>query len=561
MKKKLTDQLVYDALFPRPKPNDPYDFSSFLERNLVLEVRQEVHAFYGHISDLESKYPGLDYTHPTHRLRLSRWQWHRRLFRAFDSLGLTDAEIHGLTKWEGTKWAKERYERDQGIVIRDTTADFIGEWIPPEERTTSGSSTSSQSDQEAKADDSDDEVQASVGVELNERLVQRAAAHLAGDMSEPLDEEWEQWLKAALEAGEFPLIEAELQNRQAGNRQMDVNLAHVVPQHIMAAASSGRWSDVPSALQNILRSDLQRNGRSRPEPAFPASQSVARRVSSNRNGTGTSGAGNSRRPIPAAGAEQLSLADPVQPLPPTRERELPPAYGHRSSDQTRRRTTDRLEAETAATAALLERVQDGIGSNRAEAEFFSSRIAEIAERTRLRTALAERRPYQNTQSSISAVMAQATAMARGASQSSETVHQGSSDLGTASSSVTRTAISADRPDSIRSNVDAEDRSREAGTSRETVPLTENHVNLNTTSRHQGPRQLRLPTTVELRALEEAAAADRRSLLNIQRDLTSLTQRYHELHASSGTGASGTRRQITVRMPSAGATPSTAEQAP
>ncbi|TLS23226.1 uncharacterized protein PpBr36_05643 [Pyricularia pennisetigena] len=563
MKKKATDQLVYEEVFPRPKPTDPYDFPSFLERNLVLEVRQEVHSFFGHISDLESKYPGLDYTHPTHRMRLSRWQWHRRLFRAFDALGLTDAEIHGLTKWEGTKWAKERYEKDQGIIIRDTTADFIGEWVPPEERPASPSPSSSHGDQEARAEDSDDEVQASVGVELNERLVQRAAAHLAGDMSEPLDEEWEQWLKAALEAGEFPLIEAELQNRQAGNRPFDINLAHVVPQHIMAAATSGRWSDVPSALQSILRPELQRNSRNRPEARVPMSQNFARRTPGERNWLSASRSVTTRRPVPEAETDHPSLADPVQPLPSSREREFTPAYGNRPAEHTRRRAADRLEAEAVAAAALLERPHEGTPGRRAEAEFFLTRIAE---RNRLRSSLTERRPTPETRRVTSSATPQPTATARVPTQPSQISYQDSRGSATpsasASATATRTSSPARRPlGSLSSDLEALSRAREAVLSRAAESSSEQQASPNTSLAEQERRRLRLPTAEELMALEEAAAADRRSLLNIQRDLTNLTQRYHELSASNTTEPGATRRRITVRIPSIGPAPPTAEHTP
>jgi hypothetical protein len=36
-----------------------------------------------------------------------------------------------LTKWEGTRWAKERFEREQGIVIRDTTSVSFPPFISP----------------------------------------------------------------------------------------------------------------------------------------------------------------------------------------------------------------------------------------------------------------------------------------------------------------------------------------------------------------------------------------------------------------------------------------------
>jgi hypothetical protein len=129
MKAPAIDQLVYACMFPKPKATDPQNFQGLLQRQLVPEVRLETQAFYGHLSSQEAKYPGLDYSYQPHRVRLSRYTWHRRLFRAFDNLGLTKSEIASLTKWEGTRWAKERFEREQGIVIRDTTSVSFSPYI------------------------------------------------------------------------------------------------------------------------------------------------------------------------------------------------------------------------------------------------------------------------------------------------------------------------------------------------------------------------------------------------------------------------------------------------
>ncbi|KAI9824174.1 MAG: hypothetical protein M1826_007432 [Phylliscum demangeonii] len=117
--------IVYRHLFPTPRETDPPSFAAHLKRNLVPEVRAETSTFYGNFDTLESKYPGLDYTHPSHRLRLGRFTHHRRLFRAFDDLGLTKHEILTLCRWEGTLWARESYERMEHITIRDTTGSDI----------------------------------------------------------------------------------------------------------------------------------------------------------------------------------------------------------------------------------------------------------------------------------------------------------------------------------------------------------------------------------------------------------------------------------------------------
>lgn len=121
--------LVYTALFPSPTPQDPPSFSAHLSKNLVGEVRIETANFYGSLDTIEARYPGLNYAHLPHRKRLGRFPHHRRLFEAFDRLGLTESEIQGFCRWEGTLWARERYERDEGVRVVDTTGVEIGGWV------------------------------------------------------------------------------------------------------------------------------------------------------------------------------------------------------------------------------------------------------------------------------------------------------------------------------------------------------------------------------------------------------------------------------------------------
>ncbi|RYO89783.1 hypothetical protein DL766_002630 [Monosporascus sp. MC13-8B] len=262
MKGRPIEQLVYECMFPKPRTTDPQNFHSLLHRNLIPEVRQEVHSFYGHLDTQEAKYPGLDYTHHIHRIRLSRWPWHRRLFRAFDALRLTHAEISGLTKWEGTKWAKERFERDSGITIRDTAADGFPNWIEPEDRPRAMRATlraETEDTEEGTAEtadegmdgeeDSEGELE-SIGVALNERLRERAARREAGDTSEPLDEEWEQWLKNAIDSGELPfLAEHLLQQSNDATRIPQI----FFPPQMLSAARAGQWQDIPEFLHDMLR--------------------------------------------------------------------------------------------------------------------------------------------------------------------------------------------------------------------------------------------------------------------------------------------------------------------
>lgn len=121
--------LVYNTLFPTPSPTDPPSFSAHLSKNLVGEVRIETANFYGSLDTIEARYPGLNYAFQPHRKRLGRFPHHKRLFEAFDKLGLTEAEIQGFCRWEGTLWARERYERDEGVKVVDTTGVEIGAWV------------------------------------------------------------------------------------------------------------------------------------------------------------------------------------------------------------------------------------------------------------------------------------------------------------------------------------------------------------------------------------------------------------------------------------------------
>ncbi|PTB68810.1 hypothetical protein BBK36DRAFT_1192037 [Trichoderma citrinoviride] len=258
------DQLVFEHMFPKPKTFDPQDFSALLQRSLIPEVRQETHAFYGHLDTQEAKYPGLDYTHPTHRIRLSRWQWHRRLFRAFDALGLTHAEISSLTKWEGTKWAKEKFEAEQGIVIRDTAADDLPDWREPVARPSTQQPArtvrintlampSLDDDDNMDVEESDEEL-ASVGVPLNERLRAQAARREAGDTSVVLDEEWEQWLKNAIDSGELAVLTDRMTAEMLGQSHPSSSVtSNPLSDGMLHRARAGQWSEIPEILQPLLR--------------------------------------------------------------------------------------------------------------------------------------------------------------------------------------------------------------------------------------------------------------------------------------------------------------------
>ncbi|KAL2112727.1 hypothetical protein VUR80DRAFT_6609 [Thermomyces stellatus] len=281
MKGRPVEKLVYEYMFPHPKQTDPANFQALLTRYLIPEVRQEVHSHYGHIDTPEAKYPGLDYTHAVHRIRLSRWPWHRRLFRAFDGLGLTHCEISRFTKWEGTKWAKERYEREQGFPIRDSIIESTPFFVEPRDRLRRLSPTveemigvtpgqldevdgsgeeDAEEGEDVDADQESDDAMESVGPTLNERLREQVARREAGDTAAVLDEEWEQWLKNALESGGFPDVAEAISQGQWVDSESLVPTLSVFPPSILRAAREGRWNDVPESLEPTLRRALEAAG-------------------------------------------------------------------------------------------------------------------------------------------------------------------------------------------------------------------------------------------------------------------------------------------------------------
>ncbi|KAM5456825.1 Nitrogen permease regulator 2 [Microsporum audouinii] len=261
MHKPSLTHLVYNALFSKPRGNDPSSFSSHITRNLVPEVRVETSTFYGTLDCIEAQYPGLDYSYAPHRMRLGRFHHHKKLFKVFDELKLTEAEISSLCRWEGTKSARERYERDTGIKVRDTTADEIKPAAPsmppsvqvhsvmqeesneascsscplipdgPVLPSNAGSETNGPATGESGTEDSSsDEDLESYGVALNEHLLEATAARERG-INVALDEIWEQWLKEAIERGGYTdMLDAIREGRAIDFTHRGVSL-HQHPQH------------------------------------------------------------------------------------------------------------------------------------------------------------------------------------------------------------------------------------------------------------------------------------------------------------------------------------------
>jgi hypothetical protein len=272
---------VYNHLFPSPTEHDPKDFATHLAKHLVAEVRIETQRFYGGLETVEARYPGLNYFYAPHRKRLGRFPHHARLFRAFDDMGLTEHEISMLCRWEGTLWARQRYERDEGIKVVDTTCAEIGPWVdrrrvhkrgrrssprgikvktdieveiedvgmgrslsrdgtrastplpPPASYTRplhTHSRTVEMTDAESAAsvqagsstDDSDDEIEGPT-MALNQRLIAAIAAremHHAQTSDMPMDPAWEQYLKEQAERGEIPFQGGNVSGVRAADNAM-----------------------------------------------------------------------------------------------------------------------------------------------------------------------------------------------------------------------------------------------------------------------------------------------------------------------------------------------------
>lgn len=230
MHKPSIDKLVHRYLFPNPKPSDPTDFHDFVRKHIVPEVRHEIIRYYGSVGCLESQYPGLDYSsNRGHRLRLSQFKWHRRLFSAFDDLRLTRGEVYMLCKWEGTKWAKDKYQRDHDCVIRDTTWDGIPAVEPRRPLTVTrgiyvegknGNLVQTRSgygskhpicrmdldghaDEESEQDSTDEFMARTMGTALRRHLRPRPVSQYTSNQG-GMDPAWDQWLKDATERGTIP---------------------------------------------------------------------------------------------------------------------------------------------------------------------------------------------------------------------------------------------------------------------------------------------------------------------------------------------------------------------
>ena len=109
-------------------------------------------------------------------------------------------------------------------------------------------------------DESDVEIQ-SVGIELNERLRAAVAQREAGNSATVMDEEWEQWLKDAVEAGGLPFLSSNLSpNAHIPGTRPAIDSPAMHPR-LLNAARLGQWQQIPEALHNLVRQNMEANNR------------------------------------------------------------------------------------------------------------------------------------------------------------------------------------------------------------------------------------------------------------------------------------------------------------
>ena len=224
MKKPEIWKLVLGCLLPAKSDFSRDDWRTYIQRYLLPEIQTETLRFYGENTSAEALHPGLDYANPGHRARLQAFPRHNQLFGVLDNLRLTESEIHMLCKWEGTKLAKEHFERQHMMRVKDTTWDGIQSYskqTPSGYLISKGLSQRCESAQvktayelgsdfeaevedeemedsevdedEGSGEESEDELQRSYGMELNQRLIDGS-----------MDADWEQWMKEAIERGDVP---------------------------------------------------------------------------------------------------------------------------------------------------------------------------------------------------------------------------------------------------------------------------------------------------------------------------------------------------------------------
>jgi hypothetical protein len=93
-----------------------------------------------------------------------------------------------------------------------------------------------------------------VGIELNERLRAAVAQRMTGYTAMDMKDEWECWLKDAVEAGGLRILSSDLSPNTSvsGIGQVTNNKLAMHPR-FLDAAQLGQWQQIPDFLHNIVR--------------------------------------------------------------------------------------------------------------------------------------------------------------------------------------------------------------------------------------------------------------------------------------------------------------------
>lgn len=185
-------------------------------------------------------------------MRLGRFPHHRKLFQAFSAIGLTEHEIQDFCCWEGTKWARERYEKDEGIKVTDTTGDEIGPWV--DRRTKENArrpSITRKTDIEVVVEDSinledEDMSDADEEEEEDDEMEQEGGAHSLPQHTASSD--GRSIVQQAAEAD----VELNLARQREQATRMNIN------QHVIAAWEQGTPLD--PAFEQFLKEQSERHG-------------------------------------------------------------------------------------------------------------------------------------------------------------------------------------------------------------------------------------------------------------------------------------------------------------
>lgn len=135
-------------------------------------------------------------------------------------------------------------------------------------------------DEDNEGEDSDAEMQ-SVGVELNERLRAAVALREAGNTA-VMDEEWEQWLKDAVEAGGLPYYSSDLglspNANIPGTRPASDRSGPTMHPRLLNAARLGQWQQIPDVLHTLVRQEMEASRDDLPPSAPMRTRTTAARM-------------------------------------------------------------------------------------------------------------------------------------------------------------------------------------------------------------------------------------------------------------------------------------------